>query len=158
MMSDNTPKKPTKKNPSPFGDLMNSMNDFFHERPVKGILQSIDEFFQSPFPGGMGGFPVELEESSSEHIVKVQLPGVKRDQINIDVFQQYVTISVKNTKLFTQENEDNKIIQRKQSMQRTTRTIPLPSLIDDQNASASYEDGLLVLKLPKIQGKKLNLE
>ncbi len=51
----NNPKKP---NPEPFGELVKSMNDFFNEKPVRGFLQSIDDFFKTPFPQWTG-FHVE---------------------------------------------------------------------------------------------------
>ena len=48
--SDQKPKQD--EDPEPFGELMKSMNDFFNEKPIKGFLQSIDDFFKSPFPPG----------------------------------------------------------------------------------------------------------
>src|SRR4051794_1633127 len=69
------PKKPKSES---FGELMRMMNDFFNEKPIKGFLQSIDDFFKSPFPPG-ASFQVDTIESDNEYIISAELPGVKRE-------------------------------------------------------------------------------
>lgn len=140
-----------------FGDLMHSMNEFFHERPMKGMLQSIDEFFTSssnPF----GSFPVELTETDNHYIVTAQLPGIKKEQIHLDVFPQYITISVTNKEEFSEENDQNQMIRRKQSMKKSSRTIPFPRVVNEKNVKASHKDGLLTVKVDKESGKRIPIE
>jgi HSP20 family protein len=139
----------------PLGDLMKSMNDFFHERPIKGLLQSMDEFFQSPFP--FGGFPIELDETENEHIVVASLPGVNKEQIQIDVFQNYLTITVQNMELVQQENDQKEVIQRRRTMRKSTRTIPLTSYIDPKTIRASYQNGQLKIRIPKEKGTSIRI-
>ncbi|TYS18897.1 Hsp20/alpha crystallin family protein [Rossellomorea vietnamensis] len=142
---------PDKKKPK-FGELMDS---FFQEKPVRGILESIDGFFSSPFP--FGGFPVELKESKTNYTITAKLPGVKKEQIDIDVFQNYVTLSVHNEEIHTSENEKSNVFFHKQLKQHNSRTIPLPGMVDERKVKASYQDGLLTLKLGKLKGKKVEL-
>ena len=146
---------PDKKKQKPFGELMDSMNGFFQEKPVRGILESIDDFFSSPFP--YGGFPIDLKESKTDFTITAKLPGVKKDQIDIDIFQNYVTISVENNEVETAEDEKSNVFFHKQLKQHNSRTIPLPSMIDERKVKASYQDGLLTLKLGKLKGKKVEL-
>ncbi|KQL53740.1 hypothetical protein AN964_09655 [Heyndrickxia shackletonii] len=140
----------------PFQGLMRSMNNIFQEPPVKGFLESIDEFFSAPFP--FSAFPVELNETDKEYIITAKLSGVKKDQINIDIFQQYITISVENVESTTQENQNQKSIFKKSSMQRSSRTIPLTKPINEAKVKANYEDGLLTIHVPKENGKRLRIE
>ncbi|MBS4173235.1 Hsp20/alpha crystallin family protein [Bacillus sp. FJAT-49736] len=156
-MSEKLPGK-SDNNPlhDPFQGLMRSMNNFFHEPPVKGFLESIDEFFSSPFP--FSSFPVDLNETDKEYIITAKLSGVKKDQINIDIFQQYITITVENTESATQENQTQKTIFKKNSIQRTSRTIPLQKPISEAKVKANYEDGLLTISVPKEGGKRLKIE
>jgi HSP20 family protein len=156
-MSDKLPDK-FQKNSSQdsFQGLMRSMNGFFHEQPIKGFLESIDEFFTSPFP--VGAFPVELNETDKEYIITAKLSGVKKDQIDIDIFQQYITINVQNMETTTQENLDQKSIFKKNSIQRASKTIPLPKPINEDKVKANYEDGLLTIQILKENGKRLRIE
>ncbi|WP_456274273.1 Hsp20 family protein [Bacillus sp. AK031] len=148
-------KLPDKKRQKPFSDLMDSMNGFFHEKPVRGILESIDEFFSSPFP--FGGFPIDLKESKADYTITAKLPGVKKEQIDIDIYQNYVTISVDNNEVHTQKDEKANVFFQKQLKQHNSRTIPLHGMIDERKVKASYENGLLTLKLGKLRGKKVEL-
>ncbi|NQD64533.1 Hsp20/alpha crystallin family protein [Bacillus haikouensis] len=140
-----------------FGDLMHSMNEFFHEKPMKGMLQSIDEFFTSasnPF----NSFPVEFKELEDFYLVTAELPGVKKEQINLEVFPNFVTITITNMEHYSEENKNNQVIRKKQSMNRSSRTIPFPSLVNDKDVKASYKDGLLQIKVEKQTGRKISIE
>ncbi|WP_034758467.1 Hsp20/alpha crystallin family protein [Rossellomorea vietnamensis] len=140
-----------------FGDLMHSMNEFFHERPMKGMLQSIDEFFTSsanPF----GSFPVELSEADDHYLVTAELPGVNREQIQLDVFPQYITISVTHKEIYSEENEKHQTIRRKQSMRKSSRTVSFPRTVNEKNVKAFYKDGLLSVKVNKESGKRIQIE
>jgi len=141
----------------PFGDLMKSMNHFFHEKPVKGFLQTIDEFFKNPFPYS-SSFHVDMKETVSEYVITAKLPGVNREQIHLDVLENYITISVQSIDSFTEEDENGSIIKRRQSMQKSTRTIPLPQPINESKVKASYKDGLLKIRIAKQKGKQILID
>jgi HSP20 family protein len=140
----------------PFQDFMRTMNQLFQEKPVKGFLQNMDDFFNSPFP--FNGFPIEMDENEKEYIISAKLSGVKKDQIDIDVFQQYITITVQNTETTENEDTEQKSIFKKNSLQRTSRTITLAKPIDEQKVKANYEDGLLTIRVGKEKGKRLRIE
>ena len=119
-----------------FGELMRPLNQFFHEKPVKGFLQQMDELFQKPF-SFVPSFTVEVSETEQEYLITAELPGIKREQIGIDVLDHYVTISIHSAELLTEEDENRKIVRRQESLQRSSRTIPLPQLINERNVKAS---------------------
>ncbi|MCA1058374.1 Hsp20/alpha crystallin family protein [Rossellomorea aquimaris] len=140
-----------------FGDLMNSMNEFFHEKPMKGMLQSIDEFFASssnPF----GSFPVELSETDDHYVVSAELPGVTKEQIQLDVYPQSITISVTNKETYSEESEKHQTIKRKQSLRKSSRTISFPRVVNEKKVKASYKDGLLTVKVNKESGNRIQID
>jgi HSP20 family protein len=140
-----------------FGDLMQSMNEFFHEKPMRGMLQSIDDFFTSasnPF----NSFSVDLKEHAEYYLITAELPGVKKEQINLEVFPNFITITIINNEIYSEENEKNQTIRRKQSLNKSSRTIPFPSTVNDKDVKASYKDGLLQVKVEKQSGKKIIIE
>lgn len=137
----------------PLADFRRMMNDFFLKPPVKGFLQSIDEFFQMPF----STFPVQVKELQDEQIITAELPGVKKEQVNIDVLDSSIMITVKNIEIITEENESKNIYKKSQSMQQMSRNIYLGYPIDERKVKASYQNGLLKIRVPKPQGKKINI-
>lgn len=149
-------KLPDKRDREQFGGLFKSMNDFFNERPVKGILQSIDEFFKAPFP--LTSFPVDVYETKTEHQITAELPGINKEQIQIDVTGNYLTISINNQEMLTEEDENNHVYRKRVSSQRSSRTIALPQPINEKTVKASYKNGLLQIRIPKLAGKKIQIE
>ena len=152
--NDKNSKKPKSES---FGDLMKTMNDFFNEKPIKGFLQSIDDFFKSPFPPG-ATFNVDTIETGDEYIISAELPGVKREQIHLNISGNYLTISVENKELETAEDEHNQIYRRKYLQQKSSRTISLPHTINEKNVKASYRDGLLKIRIPQEKGKIIEID
>ncbi|HYK73339.1 MAG TPA: Hsp20/alpha crystallin family protein [Pseudoneobacillus sp.] len=155
-MSSNLPEKKPKSERDSVGDIIRSVNTFFNEKPVKGFLESIDEFFKNPFPHL--SFPVEVTESNNEYIVTAELPGIKRDQIQIDTIGNQLTISIKNLEEITEEDEINKVYRRSHSIQRSSRTINLPVPILEKQVKATYRDGLLQIRVPRKRGKSISIE
>ncbi|MBD8004858.1 Hsp20/alpha crystallin family protein [Bacillus norwichensis] len=150
-----TEKSSEDKNPEPINHLMKAMNDFFEHRPVKGFLENLDELFtSSPFSSNL---PVELKETDSKYIIQAKLPGIKKEQIEIDVLQQYITITVMHHEIITTENQQQELIQHQDTMRRASRTIPLTKAIDTKNVKATYENGLLTVSINKLRGKKVDI-
>ncbi|MET3696071.1 heat shock protein Hsp20 [Bacillus oleivorans] len=147
-----------KKGNDPFQDMMISMNDFFNNRPMKGFLQSIDEFFKAPAPFGFSSFPVHVEETETEHIITAELPGIKREQLEIEMFDHYVSISIKNSEVETKEDSKQQYYRRKSSYHRSSRTVSLPHPIDPDRVKARYENGLLTVVVPAQKGKRIKIE
>ena len=150
----NNPKKPI---PDPFSELRKSMNEFFNEKPIRGFLQSIDDFFKTPFPFE-GGFHVETVETGNEYIVTAELPGIKREQIHLNITGNYLTISVENNELETAEDSNSHIYRRKYVRQASSRTISLPHAINEKMIKASYRDGLLQVRIPRQKGKIIEID
>lgn len=154
-MTDKLPDKKLPGHPSEAVHyFLKAMNDFFEHRPGKRLLESMDELFSStPF----SSFPTELKETEKEYIVHAKLPGIRKEQIAIDVWNQQVTISVVHHESFTAENEHKEMIQRKETMKKSTRTIPLTKPIDNKGVKASFKNGLLKILIPKIKGNRIEI-
>lgn len=155
-MSSKLPKKQQSEHHEPFGQLMKSMNQFFQERPVRGLLQNIDNFFLKPFP--LSAFSVDVIEKENEHIVTAELPGVNKEQIDIHIFENHITISVNNKEIITEEDENNHVFVKKQSFGHASKTISLPQPIKEHKVKASYKDGLLQVRIPKEKGKRISID
>src|SRR5690606_17836985 len=82
---------------------MKSMNDFFTQQPVRRLLDTIDEFFDKPSP--FSTIPIEMYETETELIISADLPGVKKEQIDIQYSEKYLTITVNHREEIEKTNE-----------------------------------------------------
>lgn len=153
-------KKPDHSNlpgkPEPFGNWFKPFQELLNEPPVKGFLEDIDEFFRQPlFP--QSSFHVDVQELGEKHLVTAALPGIKKEQIGIDILGKSLTISVKKQDILTEEDDNNKVYRRSESLQHSSRTISFPHPIDERKVKASYRDGLLEISIPKVKGKTIEI-
>jgi HSP20 family protein len=152
-MASNFPDRP--KRHEALEQWFKSMNQIMQEKPVKGILQSIDDFFRQPFP--QSPFHAELNETEKEYIVTAELPGVKKEQITIDIIDNTLSISVNKTDLSSEVNEMTNTHRQRSSFQRSSRTIPFSKPINERKIRASYNDGLLQINIAKKLGRKIDI-
>jgi HSP20 family protein len=155
-MSSQLPEPKNKNNKETFGEIMKSMNAFFTERPIKGLLESIDDFFKNPFT--QLSFPVALAETSKEYLITAELPGIKKEQIQIDIIGNQLTISINNAEELSEVDEINHSYRRRHSIQKSSRSVNLPVPIDEKKVKASYKDGLLQIRIPRKGGKTIDID
>ena len=137
-------------------NVLRSIDDFFKHSPLRGIVQQMDGFFQ----GGISNmhFTVETYETSNEMYVVCKLPGVAKDQITIETFDKYLTVSVKNVEKTEGNNSKTNSTFKSFSAQQSTRTIPLPPYVKPHSLKATYKDGLLEIVIPKKMKKQFKIE
>jgi HSP20 family protein len=126
----------------PFAELeqmRRSMDRVFGEfRPYRLAADIGTEF---------GYVPLDVTEADDHFEVKASLPGVKPEEVDVQVHGDVVTIKGE-TKAETEEKEKN-WLRRERRYGAFARTFKLPTEIDAKKAKADFEDGVLVLTLPK---------
>lgn len=113
-----------------------------------------DVFTPSPGRNGVSGFTpaAEIEENRDSYCLKLELPGINKEDLDIQVTAEAVSISgERKSETRTEENGVTRSEFRYGSFQRV---IPLPGRIDHQNVAADYQDGILNLTLPKAEEEK----
>ncbi len=91
--------------------------------------------------------PVELKEKDKEYSVKAELPGVKKEDLDIDMEDNYITINAKKQEEHDEENDGYK--KSEFSYGEFSRTIYFPQEIDINNTTAKLEHGVLKITAPK---------
>ena len=95
---------------------------------------------------------VEIKQSDSEYKVKVQLPGVKKDNIKVDIDNDFMTISAEmNEEKEEQEQHEENIKYHTCEFRygKYQRTISFDTPVKSQESSAKYKDGILTVTVPK---------
>ncbi|WP_435626692.1 Hsp20/alpha crystallin family protein [Candidatus Ferrigenium straubiae] len=107
-----------------------------------------------PFNGELEATPqirIDLTENDREYSVKAEIPGVRKEDINVEVEGNRVSISAE-TREEKKEIKDERVICCERSHGASYRSFSLASEVDETKAEASYENGVLALKLPKKSG------
>ena len=109
-----------------------------------------------PHPGKI---KIDVKENGDRLIVHAEIPGVSKDAIDVSVDKNVLTISAEVSQYDADEENDN-VIHSERYYGVVRRSIALPAEVSIEDASAKYEDGILVLTLPKATKdakKKINV-
>lgn len=90
---------------------------------------------------------LDLSETEKEFIVRLEAPGMTRDDFDVDLDRNLLTLSGKRELHKEEKGEDYLWTERYEG--RFLRTIRLPALVQENKIEASYTDGVLIVKLPK---------
>jgi HSP20 family protein len=118
----------------------------FSRSPWTGLESEIDRLFETALTGFGDAtpgtqFPVDLYEDKDNTYVRAELPGVSRDDINVEMVEDYLTISGSHK---TPAAEG----QAEQSFS-FSRSVNIPEEVQADKVSAAYENGVLTVTLPK---------
>ena len=93
-------------------------------------------------------FRVEVSESETAYTIRAEIPGVKKDDINISIDGDQVAISaeVKNEK---DARDGERVLRTERYYGKLQRAFQLGQAVDENAAAAKYADGILELTLPK---------
>lgn len=91
---------------------------------------------------------IDLSEDEKNYIVRADIPGVKKDDIKVDIDGNRVLISAQ-VKSFKEEKKNETVIHSERYEGQVSRSFTLDSAVDQEKAQAKYQDGLLELTLPK---------
>lgn len=130
-----------------FDDIFDSarwFDDFFSRnlsplsRNMPQISGSADDRFLSP--------TIDIDETSTEYIVTADLPGVKKEDITLECSGNRLTLSAEKK---YESSGDKKNNRRERYYGTYQRSFPLPTGTDMEKIAASYEGGVLSVRIPK---------
>lgn len=137
------------------------MTRFDPFREALSLRDAMDRLFQESYVspavvGGRGSWtPMDVHETADAYTLTVSLPGWKPEDINITVQEGTVTIAGQYTRPQESSQEEGKTYHlRERSFASFSRSFSFPMTIDADRAEARYENGELVLSLPKAESAK----
>lgn len=119
----------------------------FARSPWSGLEAEIDRLFSATVtPQASPLFPVDLYEDESNAYVRAELPGVIRDDIQVEMIEGNLSISaVRKTAGVEGQPEQSFSF---------SRTLSIPSEVSADKVAAAYENGVLTVTLPKQEQAK----
>ena len=103
--------------------------------------------------------PLEVYETDNELIVKAELPGVRKEDVEVVVRENYLIIRAEKKEEHKEEKRNVYLSERIYG--KVERVIPLPPDVDVENIKASFKDGVLEIRIPKksaTKEKKISIE
>jgi HSP20 family protein len=134
-----------RRSPSPFGDLLS-------------LRQAMDRLFEESFvrpdtAWGEGSLvPMDVYATDDDFVLEANLPGVKPEEVDITVENNTLTISGETRS--SRKEEEGATILSEIRRGRFTRTLTLPAGLEPDKAKATFEDGVLTLRIPKAEQVK----
>ncbi|MED2717237.1 Hsp20/alpha crystallin family protein, partial [Bacillus thuringiensis] len=114
----------------------------------RNVIADLNHFFQKG--NRLLTFPVDLYEVGEELVVTAELPGIQKEQIQIEIQSEYLKVSVKEEILEEEEETSHNYYRRERSISEASRLIKLPYSINKKAAKASYQNGVLEIRAPKL--------
>jgi HSP20 family protein len=129
-------------------------------RDMTTVRDVFDRFFEDATFRPWGSFAesrLPLDISSTENAITVEaaLPGIRPEDVEITVHQDSLTIAVKEQA--DRETREGERVYREVRRSQGSRTLTLPSGLDMDGASATFENGMLRLEIPRAEQAKPRL-
>lgn len=126
----------------PFHEMM-LLRDAMEHAFQEGIMRPAS----SLLPTGRNGIPIDISEQENTYVVRASLPGVRPENTEVTIEGDTVTIQASTTDEERREGQSYLVRERRTGSFR--RTITLPTTINPERASASFDHGILTIRLPK---------
>jgi HSP20 family protein len=140
---------------------MNEMTRLPENRSLWGVFDDFDNLFDDfwrPVSAGRRGVSnggaftpaLDVTETDEAYRVRADLPGVKKDDLDISIQDGVLTINAE-TRYEDEKKESGRLIRQERRYGKFVRSMRLGDAVDVDNVKADYKDGVLELVLPKAE-------
>lgn len=121
------------------GFFPSALDDFF--KPWNDWFETVGPVRRMTVP------PVNIIENNDQFLVSMAAPGFKKDDFNIDVEGNMITISLEKEE--SKEEKEDRYTRTEYNYSSFSRSFTLPEDVNQEKIEATYENGVLKLALPK---------
>ncbi len=130
--------------------------------PILNLQREIDKMFNNVFNGDMQDDgtllssewtpAADVAEQANEYVVKMELPGINKDDVKITIKENVLTIQ--GEKKHEKETKESNFHRVERSYGSFQRSFALPTTVKTDMIEAAYKDGILNVTLPKADEAK----
>ena len=117
--------------------------DFY--RPFRDLEDLERRFFSG---NELGGFKTDIKDTGDAYVLEADLPGVKKEDIHIDIDGDYLSISAQRNASREEKDDKGNYIRCERSYGSFSRSFDLSS-VQAEGITAAYDNGVLTLTMPK---------
>jgi HSP20 family protein len=116
--------------------------------PFDDTFRALMRPWRSETPDLAPRIRIDVAEQDGQYAVKAEIPGVHKEDIDVRVDGNMVTISAE-VKTEKEEKQGTRILRQERQQGYASRSFTLACPVDETQAHANYQDGVLELTLPK---------
>ncbi len=136
----------------------------FSDSLISSVMPNWDEFLPTAYQGPSLNstsrlLAVDIKETDTEYQVIADLPGTPKDNIEVSVKDDVLSLTVRSEDEKSEESQ-GRIIRQERYQGTFKRSFKLNDLVDDENIQATYKDGVLSISVPKkepVQPRKIEV-
>lgn len=117
---------------------------------LPNLQDELDRLLESPLRGWAP--PLDVHEDKDGFTIRAELPGMKREDIEVSVQDGALVIS--GERQAEKVNEGTEIHRQERYFGRFSRALTLPTAVAGDKVTANYKDGILTVVLPKAEEAK----
>ena len=127
-------------------------------REMMTLREAMDHLFDDAFTrpltlrDGWSALAIDMYQTDNEIVVKASLPGVKADEVQINITGEILTIKGETKQV--EEKKEKAWHMREQRWGTFERAVALPTEVVSDKAKAEFENGILTITLPKAEEVK----
>jgi HSP20 family protein len=139
-----------------FDEMTNRLQRLFGERALG------DRFFGEAGDGTTWLPAVNVEETRDEVLLTAELPGMRREDVNIELENNVLTLSGRKEETREEpSDEDRRYHVWERRWGSFQRSFTLPRTVDAEGISATFQEGVLSVRMPKVpeaKGRKIEIK
>jgi len=132
---------------SPFDEMDRMFDTLLHRSWLRPFRELWPEWAQFEETRGFAAPRVDVIDRDEEVLVRAEVPGVEKNELQVDLAGQLLTI--KGERRREEKEDEGEIFRSEISRGSFSRTIRLPEDVDFEKAAAEFKDGMLEIHLPK---------
>ena len=136
--------------PSIFGE--NLFDDFFSDPFGMMVPQSRDPLYGKH---GKNLMKTDVRETENSYELDIDLPGFKKDEVNVELKNGYLTIQAAKGLDKEEQDKKGKYIRQERYAGACSRSFYVGEDVEPEEVSAKFEDGILSISVPKAAKKQL---
>ena len=124
------------------------LRDMFEMDPFEGALRNFLRPWKSDATLNLPEIRVDLSETDGNYTLKAEVPGARKEDINVRIDGNQVSIT-SEVKKESEEKKNGRVLRSERHYGFASRSLWLDCPVDDSKAVAKYQNGVLELTLPK---------
>ena len=136
-------------------NTMTTLTPWSPLREMRSMLDDLmDETSFSPIAAPIAVPAVNISQNENEVMVELRSPGFAKEDLAIEIGEDFVTISGETKKEDEKKSTDKQYFRREFVHSNFSRTVSLPALVDSNKAEAEMKNGVLHIQIPKLVEEK----